>query len=696
MKNALVIGIIGLASTLAMAEDSTKIPNIIVFGDKETAPNQSELVPEEVPRIPADGGDFLREALGVDAGRMGGHGLDPVIRGQGETRVNIIMDGAYIHGGCPNRMDPPSSYAALDTYEQVTILKGVQTLLYGGGGSGGTVLFERSTQAPEDGADVRYGLGGGSNGLRYEAFGDLTIGNELVYARGIASAKDADNYIDGSGDEVRSAYDNRNANFIFGVTPGEENTIELGYEHDTTTDALYAGAGMDSPYSKAKTWRLKYNNDSARGAYSGLSFEAYDANVDHLMDNYSLREKSPGSPFARAPSTANTKGGRMLIDLDTSGWGLTLGMDVQNVDRDATRYVGMMASNVNMVNSYLWPGTLLDQTGFTVEGEHPLNSKSLIRAGLRYDYITYDATKANLDPPPMGMMNPMSPNQLYTAYYGTQAEKGHENNLGFLFRYERDLVSNTRMFTGISRSMRTADATERYMAANGAVDPTTGISQAWVGNPTLDPEAHHQIDFGMNWGVSRYQASGVIFADFVNNYILRDRAHGQEDILLSNNAVVYRNVDARIYGIELEGGIRLAQQLRLSGDAAYVYSQNITDDRAIGRTPPLQGQVALDYSPGSLAVGTRVRMAAKQTRVEDDPLVNSGVDATETGGWSAYDVYGSYRISRNVTLRGGVDNIFDKTYANHLNRANVDPFNPNAIQVNEPGVTGWMKVTGEF
>jgi iron complex outermembrane receptor protein len=696
MNKTLVVGLLGLASSVTMAQETTKIPNIIVFGEQETAPNQSELIPEEVPRIPADGGDLLREALGVDAGRMGGHGLDPVIRGQGETRVNIILDGAYVHGGCPNRMDPPSSYAALETYEQVTILKGVQTLLYGGGGSGGTVLFERSTQAPEDNADLRYGVGGSSNGLRYEAFGDLTLGDEDLYFRGILSTKDADNYIDGSGDEVRSAYNNRNGNLILGVTPGDDNGFQLSYENDHTTDVLYAGAGMDSPYSKAKTWRLKYNNDTARGAYAGLSFEAYNANVDHLMDNYSLREKPAGKPFARAPSTTDTKGGRLLVDLDTSGWDFTLGLDVQNVDRDATRYVGMMANNVNTVNSYLWPGAVLDQTGFTIEGEHPLNSRSLIKAGLRYDYVTYDATKANLNPPPMGMMDPLSPNQLYTAYYGTQAEKGHENNLGFLFRYERDLVSNTRMFTGISRSMRTADATERYIASNGAVDPTTGISQAWVGNPNLDPEAHHQIDFGMNWGVARYQASGVIFADFVNNYILRDRAHGQEDILLSNNAVVYRNVDARLYGIELEGGITLAQQLRLSGDAAYVYSQNITDDRAIGKTPPLQGQIALDYSPGSLSVGTRVRMAAKQTRVEDDPLINSGIDATQTPGWSAYDVYGSYRVSRRVTLRGGVDNIFDKTYANHLNRANVDPFNPEAIQVNEPGVTGWLKVTGEF
>jgi iron complex outermembrane receptor protein len=32
-----------------------------------------------------------------------------------------------------------------------------------------------------------------------------------------------------------------------------------------------------------------------------------------------------------------------------------------------------------------------------------------------------------------------------------------------------------------------------------------------------------------------------------------------------------------------------------------------------------------------------------------------------------------------------VKNIFDRTYAEHLNRANQDPFNPDPVQVNEPG-----------
>ncbi len=57
----------------------------------------------------SDGGELLQSLTGVSAIRMGGRALDPVIRGQKETQLNILLDGGYIHGGCPNRMDPPTA-----------------------------------------------------------------------------------------------------------------------------------------------------------------------------------------------------------------------------------------------------------------------------------------------------------------------------------------------------------------------------------------------------------------------------------------------------------------------------------------------------------------------------------------------------------------------------------------------------------
>jgi len=41
-----------------------------------------------------DGAEVLRGTAGVSLGRMGGHGLEPTIRGLAQTNINILLDGA--------------------------------------------------------------------------------------------------------------------------------------------------------------------------------------------------------------------------------------------------------------------------------------------------------------------------------------------------------------------------------------------------------------------------------------------------------------------------------------------------------------------------------------------------------------------------------------------------------------------------
>jgi iron complex outermembrane receptor protein len=89
------------------------------------------------------------------------------------------------------------------------------------------------------------------------------------------------------------------------------------------------------------------------------------------------------------------------------------------------------------------------------------------------------------------------------------------------------------------------------------------------------------------------------------------------------------------------------------------------------------------------SVGGNLKINAKQTRADIEN--GSGQDVQETPDWSVVDLYGAYEISKNFKLSFGIDNLLDETYAYHVNRANVDPFNPEALQVNEPGRLVWMK-----
>jgi len=280
-----------------------------------------------------------------------------------------------------------------------------------------------------------------------------------------------------------------------------------------------------------------------------------------------------------------------------------------------------------------------------------------------------------------------SPNDLYRAYYGRSAGDETEDHVSGLLRYERSVgVDGLTLFAGLSRTMRTADATERYLAMNHAMNPR----MRWVGNPGLDPEDHRQADLGFTWRRPSVALTGALFYDDVEDYITPDRARGQDGILLADGARIYRNVDAELYGAELEARWALSETWSVTGTAAYVRAENTDDDRPLPQIPPLNGVLEISRASRAWDAGGRLRWADRQSRADDDPMTGSGLDARETPGYGVIDLFARIAVLDASELALGVDNLADKTWADHLNRANQDPFNPDPIQVNEPGRTLWV------
>jgi iron complex outermembrane receptor protein len=676
-----------IANTLHAGEQTIQLKEIVVQGKAEEAPTAT-VVPMEGAGtgVPADAADFLRDINGVSGIRMGGHGIDPIIRGQSQTRLNILLDGAYIHGGCPNRMDPPTAYSAMESYDSVTIIKGSQTVRYGGGGSGGTVLFER--RPPQFGPDknylVRIDTGYKSNSDTKDISVDVAAGCKTGYLRGIVGYQDADNYEDGDGNEVRSAFTNQSGNLILGYTPDENKNLELNLEATREDDVLYAGAGMDSPSSDADNLRLTYEQQDRLGPLSGLNLAIYSTKVEHLMDNYSLRELTAPMRM-RVPTTSDTIGGRVLGDLAAGDATVTLGIDYQKNEREADRYSGAPSVEPATRQSIMWPGAELEQTGLFAELSMPVADQNQVKAGLRYDRVEASISRGD-EKPDVGPSP--TPNNLYATYYTETSDSRSENNMGGFVQYEH-VVGEGVLYAGISRSVRTADATERYLASFSR-NMSTNADKSWVGNPELEPEKHHQVEAGCQWSGKAWSTDLAAYYNHVTDFILRDKARGQEGILVSNGtATIYRNVDAELYGIEWGAGYRITEALSIRADLAYVRAENTTDDRPLAQIAPLEANLAVAYTRDAWNVGCNLKMNAKQTRADIEN--GSGQDVQETPEWHVLDLYGSYDIFDRVKLSLGIDNLLDETYAYHVNRANADPFNPEALQVNEPGRLIWIK-----
>ncbi|MFG1491574.1 TonB-dependent receptor plug domain-containing protein, partial [Oceanospirillum sp. HFRX-1_2] len=110
---AITAALTGTPFSLAYAETGTQTSPVeasesglvieITRGQQQE--NLSQPLESVQPAPVTDGGELLKSLNGISGTRMGGRAIDPIIRGQKQTAVNVLLDGAYLHGGCPNRMD---------------------------------------------------------------------------------------------------------------------------------------------------------------------------------------------------------------------------------------------------------------------------------------------------------------------------------------------------------------------------------------------------------------------------------------------------------------------------------------------------------------------------------------------------------------------------------------------------------------
>ena len=163
---------LALISSQLYAEDLTDIQ--ISAPASSNAVIQNEAIQDIKTRNAIDGGDLLQSINGIQSIRKGGHGLDPVIRGQSDQRLNTFIGGAMIYGGCSTKMDVGSTYANVESFDTITVIKGTQSVIYGAGGPGGIVSYDRITE-PSDGLKVKIGQTFDSNAETKTSIADITL-----------------------------------------------------------------------------------------------------------------------------------------------------------------------------------------------------------------------------------------------------------------------------------------------------------------------------------------------------------------------------------------------------------------------------------------------------------------------------------------------------------------------------------------
>ena len=614
--------------------------------------------------IPAlDGADILKTVPGFSVIRKGGTSGDPVFRGMAGSRLNIVLDGEHILGGCGGRMDPPTAYVFPESFDRMTILKGPQSVIHGPGNSAGTVLFERDrVRAEEAGGQGNLSVTGGSHG-RLDLLGDATYASPDWYVRGTATRTRARDYKDGGGDRVHSAYKRWSGTLALGWTPDIDTLVELSLAR-SDGEAAYADRMMDGSKFDRENIGLRFEKHDLSPLLTRLEANVYHNYIDHVMDNFTLRKGT--APAARRVSNPDreTRGARIAADLQLGDQTLlTLGLDAQNNDHTVR-----MAMGVNAAQAFKAVPRVTDATfrnrGVFGELHHELSEQDRLIAGLRID-----RWRAS-DKRPTGPWVTRGTSRSDTLYSG-------------FGRWERDLMAvPATIYAGLGRVERFPDYWE--LISQNKQSMTT--NSAFL----TKPEKTTQLDVGVHWDDGPLSASLSGFYAHIDDYILVDRVS-------KPGATVVRNIRARTVGLEAGLAYRFASHWQADASLAWVHGRNRSDSTALAQMPPLEGRLGLNWDNGTWSAGGMLRVVSGQSRVDEGKGNIAGQDFGKSSGFGILSLNAGYRAGERTHITAGIDNVFDRKYAEHLSRSGFDvPGYQADTRVNEPGRTLWVKANISF
>lgn len=680
-KHALALAIAAaLPCHIAFAADEQPLPKVLVNGTK------ANVMQADVSRrgFPSDASALLQEVPGVSMAGGGGVSGLPSIRGLGDDRLRIQVDGMDLISSCANHMNPALSYIAPSQVDSIQVLAGITPVSAGGDSIGGTIRVRSADPAfAEPGQTLREGRATffyRSNGNVRDGSVGATVANETFSASYHGESIKSGNYKAGGdfkpanmptgtasvlgADEVgSSAYESRNHSLTL-ATRSQSRMVELKLGAQRIPYQGFPNQRMDMTRNDSEQVNLRYLE---RFGWGALEARAYHEHTRHSMNFGDDKQFWYGTNVAGMPMETegrNTglavKASAPLSETDT----LRAGMDYQ-------RY---------RLNDW-WPpsgGTMMapntfwnirdgerDRVAGYGEWERRWNPAWFSQFGVRLEQVTSDAG------------NVAGYNAMYAKdanAFNARDRHRSDNNLDLTAqaRYVPDREVTYKF--GYARKTRSPNLYERYtwstMGMAALMVNIAGDGNGYAGDPDLRPEVAHTLTASADWhdaGQERWSFAISPFYTYVHDYVDARCMTTQ----CARNAFVllrFANANARLYGTEVAANTLLGAGSfgRVTGSAVvnYVRGENRSTGDNLYNIMPLNARLSLVHQLGAWtntveAQGVRAKQQLSQVRNE-----------MRTAGYGLLAVRSSYAWKR-FQLDVGVDNLLDRRYDQPLGGAYV-------------------------
>lgn len=621
------------------------------FIDAQSALAQASVMSPDVA-------DWLSTVPGANINKNGPVTGIAQYRGMFGDAIAKTIDGQPITSAGPNAMDAPLSYLNPVMVESMSVYRGIAPVSAGMDTIGGAIKVDlKHAQPNQDDLAISADMATSYNNIN-DAF--TLAGNVNIAAGDFAtmvylSTMEGDNYQDGNDNNIKSTQFDKQQVGIDSRYINQALDVGISWHKSRTDESGTPALPMDIDYIDSQRVS-QYGNYQTTDWLVHWQIGYQDAT--HGMDNYSQRLN--GNLAMYRYNTAKAKSVNYKVTISNDDWLIAVeGIDAKH-DATITNPNNMMftLSNFNDVSD----------KRHSVFVEYSQDSgNSTYTTGLRLKQNKSDAGNVVSS---MSMMS--NAVKMLQDQFNQSDRSQNELTVDFAINSEHQLTDNLEFSAALGVKERAPSYQQRYLWL--PMQSTGGLAdgKTYIGNSELSPETAYQVNLGLNFNDSDFAISPQVFAQRVDNYIQGVPSNNSAVIMVANmmgasTPLAFTNIDATLYGMDVNWHLKLTPSLQLTGIASYVRGErdDINDD--LYRISPLNARVNMIYHSSQWLTSLSLHAYAKQDHIA---VLNN---ETASAGYSLIDWQGEYYVTADLTAKIGVNNLFDKQYSNHLggvNRAN--------------------------
>ncbi len=645
--------VLSLFPQLRAQDDTCALPPLLVRGNRFDQPwsLRENIVGADALRAP-DAASLVKNLPGAAIVRNGSQTGIVQLRGLSGDRVAVRVDGMAITPACPNHMDPPLHYAKPAADDLIELYAGISPVSEGGDHIGGSLSV---TRARPEFADAGGFLSKGELSASYfgsqdadMAGADFTMANADASLRYRGSGAMAGDLRFPGGTVKDSGYDITHHELTGAWrTAGGYIAVDAGFSW--TRDAGTPALPMDMLRDDAWHFGL---SQSERFAWGTLESRLYVHDIDHLMDNHSLRPLMPGAMAMDAPATSRDYGWRGDVILPRGDDKLRVGLDFHRAEFDAQQ----VAVSTGMVRE-TFNDNRRSRAGLYLDWEREITAKWIGRIGVRGDVVA-----SNADAVSNQIMNTIPIKNDRDAF--NTADRSFTDAMldaTASVRFKPD--ENTGIELALAMKNRAPSLVERYLWTPANASAGLADGRTYMGNLGLEPETAFEIALGMTRKGERWNAGFTPFYQSVSDYI-----QGMPMSRLDSGGkrvLQYQNIDrAKLYGFEMTAGYDFNKEFSIDSTVSYVRGRSDETGGDLYRIAPLRGLVDFSYRHESWESHLEWVWADAQNHVAQVQ------DETQSPGYGLLNLRVAKTFADALRVELGVENLLDKLYTDHLGGVN--------------------------